>query len=328
MPKTFDEAAKETESIFAAGADLNENENSEMQNGDEEMAPVDGESQAAADAESVGAQEAQGGDAELSTVIDEDRKVLDNAVGTAEAAAQELSRTSAELSQIRAQNAQLEEQLREMSERMQQMSQQTEENIVNEALKMPTLDINGLAFADEDTVRAAQEEYAKNMADYIRGGIMHELEPYVKEAKEGKMRAARDRAFDGLSHSTLPQLDGIAEMRPQLDRIISANSALSSDNIDDEERYIMAYMIAKGVNAANTPKEEPREMTPEEFLEQYKNNEEYRKLIEQDRVNSVKQSQQVPQFSASSGAVNAALNIPDKPKTWDEASERTRRAFR
>ena len=184
MPKTFDEAAKETESIFAAGTDLNENENSEMQYGGEEMAPVDGESQAAADAESVGAQEAQGGDAELSTVIDEDRKVLDNAVGTAEAAAQELSRTSAELSQIRAQNAQLEEQLREMNERMQQMSQQTEENIVNEALKMPTLDINGLAFADEDTVRAAQEEYAKNMADYIRGGIMHELEPYVKEAKE------------------------------------------------------------------------------------------------------------------------------------------------
>ena len=63
-------------------------------------------------------------------------------------------------------------------------------------------------------------------------------------------------------------------------------------------------------------------------MEYYKNNPEFQQLVEKDRLNSIKQSQQVPAMSASNGAVNAALNIPEKPKTWEEASQRTRSMFR
>ena len=90
---------------------------------------------------------------------------------------------------------------------------------------------------------------------------------------------------------------------------------------------IVAYAIAVGVNSMNTPPVEPKEPTPEELMALYESNPEFQEMIEKKRLAALKQSQQVPPFSASSGAVNAALNIKDKPKTFEEASERTRRMF-
>ena len=62
-------------------------------------------------------------------------------------------------------------------------------------------------------------------------------------------------------------------------------------------------------------------------MELYDKNPTFQELVEKKRLDTIKQSQQVPPFSASSGAVNAALNIKEKPKTFEEASERTRRMF-
>lgn len=88
-----------------------------------------------------------------------------------------------------------------------------------------------------------------------------------------------------------------------------------------------AYVIARGVNAVNTPKEEHREPTADELMELYDKNPEFQKAVEKRRLGELKESQQVPPFSASSGAVNAALNIKEKPKTFEEASQRTRQMF-
>ena len=59
----------------------------------------------------------------------------------------------------------------------------------------------------------------------------------------------------------------------------------------------------------------------------YNNNPAFQELVEKQRIDTLKQSQQVPPFSASSGAVNAALNIKEEPKGWDDASKRTRAMF-
>lgn len=353
MAKNFDEATKEAENAFEEyynndnapeditpeqGIDSGNAENTESaepitdnaaQAADIPTDLTDNTAQTAEPTNTDGANpQAANAEADaLETQAAQDSQVIDEAVSTAETAAQELNRTSTELGQMREQNAALQEQLRQLSEQIKQMSQQQEESIVAETITQPHLDINGLAFADDETVAAAETEYAKQMAEYVRGGLMDELAPYINEAKEGKRRAQRDEVFDGLSR--VKELDGISGRRRQLDSIIESNKALSSDDIPDDEKYIMAYAIARGIDAMNAPPQEPpKEMTPEEFLEKYKTNEEYRKLIEQDRISAVKDSQQVPQFSASSGAVNAALNIPEKPKTWEEASERTRHAFR
>ena len=55
-------------------------------------------------------------------------------------------------------------------------------------------------------------------------------------------------AFNGVD-----ELKGINDMLPQLDYIIEHNKWLDNDDIPMDEKYLTAYMIANGVNSANTP---------------------------------------------------------------------------
>ena len=251
--------------------------------------------------------------------------VLNEAVNTAEIAAKtaqekdmQLQQALQELEMIKAQNQQMQGTLAELSKK-------NEENLIEDALQMPTLDVNGLAFADEQTVANAQAEYARQMAEFVKSGVMKDLSPFVEQAKEGMYQKEKSETLSALAQ--VPELAGINDMLPQLDRIIANNKWLQSDDMSIDEKYINAYAIARGVNAINTPPEEPKELTPEELMELYDKNPTFQELVEKKRIEAVKNSQQVPPFSASSGAVNAALNIKEKPKTFEEASERTRRMF-
>jgi hypothetical protein len=154
---------------------------------------------------------------------------------------------------------------------------------------------------------------------------MKELAPTLEYAKRGMQEAEKSETISALSQ--VPELAGIENMIPQLDKIIANNKWLQSDDMAMDEKLINAYAIARGVNAINTPPEEPKELTSEELMELYDKNPTFQELVEKKRLDAIKQSQQVPPFSASSGAVNAALNVKEKPKTFEEASERTRRMF-
>jgi hypothetical protein len=192
-------------------------------------------------------------------------------------------------------------------------------------MQMPTIDFNELAFADEDTQRIAQQEYANKMAEFVRKGVMDEISPFVEQAKAGQREREKSEAIATLSQ--MPELAGLTDMMPQIEHIISKNKWLQSDDIPVEEKIINAYILAKGVNSVNTPPEQPKEPTDDELMALYDKNPTFQELVEKKRIESLKGSQQVPPFSASSGAVNVALNIKEKPKSWDEASERTRSLF-
>lgn len=230
----------------------------------------------------------------------------------------ELSKAMSENEQLRAQNEQLQKTISEMS-------QTRQEEVVEEAMAMPTIDFNELAFADEETQRTAQQDYANKMAEFVRKGVMDEMSPYIEQAKAGQREKEKNEAVSVLSQ--MPELAGINEMMPQIDHIIASNKWLQSDDIPIEEKIISAYAIARGVNAMNTPVEKKKELTDDELMDLYDKNPTFQELIEKKRIESLKDSQQVPPFSASSGAVNVALNIKDKPKSWDDASERTRKLF-
>ena len=250
---------------------------------------------------------------------------LDDAVNTAEIAAQTAQEKDMQLQQALQELEALKAQNQQMQGTISELSQKNEENLIEEALQMPTLDVNGLAFATEEEVAKAQEEYARQMAEFVRAGVMNELSPTLEYAKKGMQDAQRAETLSALAQ--VPELQGINEMIPQLDKIIANNKWLSADDMPIEEKYINAFAIAMGVNAINTPPEPPKELTSEELMELYDKNPTFQELVEKKRIDAIKQSQQVPPFSASSGAVNAALNIKEKPKTWDDASERTRKMF-
>ena len=210
-----------------------------------------------------------------------------------------------------------------------EMSRQNTEEIIEDALTPPTLDINGLAFADEDTQKAAMAKYAEDMSAFNRKQIMKEMSPALEFAKKGMRDAEKAEVIEALSH--IPELAGIKDMLPQLDRLIANNQWLSSDDMPMDEKYINAFAMARGINSINNPPAPPepaKEPTPEELLAMYNNNPAFQELVEKQRLDTIKQSQQVPPFSASSGAVNAALDIKEKPQTLEEASKRTIEMFR
>ncbi len=250
---------------------------------------------------------------------------MENAVTTAETAAQvaqekdmQLQQALQELEAIKAQNQSMQGAIEELSKR-------NEEKLIEEAMQPPVLDINGLAFATQEEIAQVQAEHAQKSYEYYRNQIMQELAPTLEYAKKGMQEAERAETISALSQ--VPELAGIENMIPQLDKIIANNKWLQSEDMAMDEKLINAYAIARGVNAINTPPEEPKELTSEELMELYDKNPTFQELVEKKRIDTIKQSQQVPPFSASSGAVNAALNIKEKPKTFEEASERTRKMF-
>ena len=250
---------------------------------------------------------------------------LDEASQTAELAAQVAAQKDAELQAMRQQLEMERQRTAQLQGTLDELSRKNEEAIVEEALMPPELDIAGLAFADEATVKAAQAQYAQQLADYNRKAFMKEFAPVIEQANEARYAKEKDATIAALSQ--VKELKGIETMIPQLDRIIANNKALANADLPLDEKYITAYAIAVGVNSMNTPPVEPKEPTPEELMALYEKNPEFQELIEKKRLAAVKQSQQVPPFSASSGAVNAALDIPEEPKGWDDASKRTRSMF-
>ena len=310
MPNIFDEASKATEDLFEA-------EQTSVLDTPPEETPAE-----EVPAEEVPAEETP---AETQTEPAQEQTALGEAAQTAEIAAQVASEKDAELQQVLKELEALRQQNTQLQGAVEELSQQNQQNIIEEALEPPTLDIGSLAFADEDTVRAAQAKYAADMTEYNRKTIMKELEPVIEQANEAKLTKEKDDVIKALSQ--VSELKGIETMVPQLDHIIANNKALASSDIPLDEKYITAFAIAAGVNSINNPPAPPKEPTTDELLALYNSNPEFQELVEKQRLSQIKQSQQVPPFSASSGAVNAALNIPEEPKGWDDASERTSKMF-
>ena len=262
---------------------------------------------------------------EAPTEAPTEAEMLTEATNVAEQATQLAEQQNAELSKAMSENEQLRAQNEQLHKTISEMSKANEEEIVEEAMALPTIDYDELAFADPETKAKAQQEYTNALTEHIRKDLMKEMSPYVEEAKASRAEKEKNETITALSQ--VPEFAGIDEMRPQIDHIISHNRWLQSEDMTMEEKIVNAYAIARGVNAINTPPETKKELSPDELMELYDKNPTFQELIEKKRIESLKGSQQVPPFSASSGAVNVALNIKEKPKSWDEASERTRNLF-
>ena len=313
MPNMFDEASKATEEMFANDNQVSLDEATQTEEPTDAVETVE---------------EVPTETVETPTEPAPENAVLEDAVNTAEVAAQVAQEKDAQLQQVMQELEALRKQNQEMQGTISELSARNEENLVEEALQPPTLDINGLAFADEETIAQEMAKFTQGMAEYNRQELLKELGPQLEFAKKGMQEAEKKELISALSQ--VPELQGIEDMMPQIEKIIASNRWLQSDEIPMDEKIINAYAIAKGVNAINTPPEPPKkELSSEELMELYDKNPTFQELIEKKRLDAIKNSnsQQVPPFSASSGAVNAALNIKEKPKSFEEASKRTREMF-
>lgn len=324
-PNNFDEASAATKEMFA-------NNRQDPDNAQQDGNPyptADGQNtDDPSDYEPYGNPNGETGSAALSGQSAVDTEQLEQAVQTAETAAQAAAQRDNQLRQAMAEIEALKEQNQQLQGAVDEISRQNTENIVEDALKPPELDINSLAFADEATQKNEMARFVEAMSAYNRKQLMNELTPAIEFAKKGMYDAEKAETIEALAQ--IPELSNIQAILPQLDRIIQKNRWLQSDDMPMDEKYINAYAMVKGIDSINHPPAPPepeREPTTDELMELYNSNQDFRDMIEKQRLEQLKQSQQVPPFSASSGAVNAALDIKEKPQTLEEASKRTREMF-
>ena len=321
---TFDDASAATEEMFA-----NEQVSLEDAPPAEENAPAAEEQTTETPVEEAPADDTPNLAEEVAAAEEPPvNPVVEEAVQTAEVAAQTAAQKNEELQQALAAIETLKQQNQQLQGTIDEMSKQNTDSIIEEAFAPPTLDLNGLAFADEETQKAEMAKFVEGLSAYNKQELLKELSPALEYAKKGMRDAETKEVISALSQ--VPELKNIQEMLPQLDRIIANNKWLSSDDVPLDEKYITAYAMAKGIDSINNPPAPPvapKEPTPEELLQMYNNNPAFQELVEKQRIDAIKPSQQVPPFSASSGAVNAALNIKEKPQTLEEASKRTREMF-
>ncbi len=327
-PNTFDEATAATEEMFANNEQLSladvppaENPPAESEQG-AETPPAE---ETPTENPPTGTEESPAQQPGTETTP----SAIEQAAQTAEVAAQVASEKDGQLQQAMAEIEALKQQNQQLQGTIDEMSRQNTENIIEDALTPPTLDIDSLAFADEDTKKEAMAKFAQEMSAYNRQELMKEMSPALEFAKRGMRDAEKKDVIAALSQ--IPELANIEQMMPQLDRIIEKNKWLQAEDMPLDERYINAYFFGKGIDVTNNPPAQPepaKEPTPEELLALYNNNPAFQELVEKQRLDTIKQSQQVPPFSASSGAVNAALDIKEKPQTLEEASKRTIEMFR
>lgn len=236
-------------------------------------------------------------------------QIAEEAVETADVAAnvaaekdQQLQEALAKIEQLAAENEQIKAAAAQASE------------LQKEALVKPVLNTADMLYDDDETIAAKTEQYEQ------------ELKQYWAEMEKREI-SEKSNILGALSQ--IPELEGFQEMLPQIENIIENNNILNSPDIPLDEKYITAYVIANGVNAKNQPKAEPaeKELSTEQLLELYKSNPEFQAAIASQKKEAISEGQQVPPFSASSGAGNAALNIPEKAKTFEEAKSILNKMF-
>lgn len=310
MINSFDEAREASEEIL---------ENGQTGGQAEDVLPEDVAEQTGEEAHGDGGTDGTG----ASTDEENARASLDEAASTAETTAQAASDMNAQLQQALQDIEALREQNQQLQGTIDELSQRNEENLIEEALTPPVLNLNELAFADEDVQKEAMAKYAEEMSEYNRRQFMKEMKPAIEYAREGMRQAEKAEAIEALKQ--IPQLAGIDKMLPQLDRIIANSKWLSSADMPTDEKYINAFALANGINSINNPPEQSKKLSADELMEIYNSDPTFRDMVEKQRIDEIRQGQQVPAFSASSGAASAALNIQDKPRSFDEALENAKK---
>ena len=151
----------------------------------------------------------------------QDNNAVDEAANVAQAAAQAAAQREQDYQRIMSENEQLRQTNNELQQTITQQSQQREQAIIEDAMQMPMLDVNRLAFEDDATVQQMQQDYANAMQKYVTQQVLKDVEPALQYAKDG-MREKEKRemleAFNGVD-----ELKGINDMLPQLDYIIEHN---------------------------------------------------------------------------------------------------------
>ena len=222
---------------------------------------------------------------------------------------------AAECEAVKAENAQLREELEHLSSLVEEISRQNGEQVVQEMTE-PTLNWEELAFEDPETVRARMAEYEEAVKAAARAEAESEMEarmaPILEEMRTHEAAIKEEAMLRRMKES--PAMPGFAEMLPRVDAFVKQNGALYS-GVSPQEAYVNAYLAQKGYDAIQAS-EGPDE---EAMLRYYEETPSFQKRIEEVRLKNKENEAPLPPFAPSRGFGGAALTLPQKPKTFEDA---------
>lgn len=208
----------------------------------------------------------------------------------------------------------------QLKQSMVQQSDDTKAKL-EDALEPPTLDIDGMMYADDATRQQKQAEYNNAMFEYQRKMIMKEMQPVVDSYRRQQQDQAIQGAISGL-HNTPGIGNRFDDVASDIPQVIKSIPALAS--LPPNEQVTIAALVAKGRAAVNA-----QAKTPEQIATDVYANPEVMKLLELKRTQALQANQNIPPMSASQGAVAAApVNVDHKPETVADAFEELTKMLR
>lgn len=200
-----------------------------------------------------------------------------------------------------AQIAQLQQQLQQQGAVMKQqnsMAEQTADALTSQpAFELPALNWSELQYMDSDDAQKAlsawQTAFADKMTEQVLAKVQSDFAP-VKQDYEEKRRIAANEAAKATLYGQSDFSD-FKDNDAQIERIIQATPALN--NIDPEQKYLLAGLIARGVNYQ--PNKAP---TTEEIVKMATGNPEVMKALALQNAQTIqRKNEQIPEFTATSG---------------------------
>lgn len=235
-----------------------------------------------------------------------------------------------EMQMMRQQMSEYQQQNRQLQGIVEQLSQKNEQNVLDDAMpddEPPVFDFNEYSYSDEAEQRDAQAEYAQKMGEWALNKVLHspEISALRQQAEQGRIEHDKRNMF--ANFDDMQEMRGYKDKLPQIEQFLTQNSDIFSADAPMEAKYIIAKAVMDGVDAYYNPPTTPAAPSVEELMSIYNNNADFRNAVEQQRINAIKNSkgQHVPPMAASTGAVNAALDIPETPKNLEESDALARK---
>lgn len=233
-----------------------------------------------------------------------------DAVKVAELATQEFVKSKEEIERLQSEN----EQLRNILDRI-----NTDNEVQLTADSIGDFDFSQLAFMEDDERNAVMQNFMNSISENAANKIFKDLKPLIERSQAAIQEQEENNIYDMMKSA--PEFKDIDRYIPQIKKLINDNPVLRNGDFSTEEKIATAFLIAQGVEKANADSKKPEKMTNEEFYKLYEENPEFQEFVRNKTIEKIKPNQQVPVFSASSGATNAALNIKESPKSFKEARE-------
>lgn len=191
-----------------------------------------------------------------------------------------------------------------------------------EALSMPMLSFENIAFDDDDARNAVLAKYNTEMAEYMQKAIASKVNEAVGPMAEHYRATEAQAKRDGIKARMRSdaKFSDFANVEKRVDAIVATDPDLAK--MDPDKAYATAYLMVKGLNGMQPQPQRAASDIAKEVL----SNPEVMRIIEEQRVQKAAQAQAaVPPIPGGGNAVPATP--PTSPKNLKEARELAMKSF-